>query len=44
MRPRKRDLGTRLLNLAALLTFILAPGLVSAASRTVIAELWSADG
>ncbi len=44
MRPRKRDLGTRLLNLTVLMAFILTPCLVTAATRTVIAELWSADG
>ncbi len=44
MRPRERERCIRLLNLVALLAFILAPGLVLAADRTVVAELWSADG
>ena len=39
-----RDHFVRLANIAALLAFILSPGLVLAAQRIVVAELWSTDG
>ncbi len=44
MHPMDRKRGFRLVNLLTLLAMILTPCFATAASRTVIAELWSADG
>ncbi len=39
-----RNQGLRLLNFLVLSALVLTPCFATAASRTVVAELWSADG